>query len=81
MYLAAGYQDGATALVEPVRNVHLVERGNDGAAVAFRDVREQDTVVGLFEPRTAGDDQRNHPRRPQTISQDLLSDCSIASRA
>ena len=56
---AAGDEDGAAALAETVGHVHLFEGGDDRAAVAFGNVREQNAVIRLLEPGAASHQQRN----------------------
>ena len=71
MHAAARHQDGAAAIAELVRNVHLFERGDDGTTVAFGNIREKDTVVGLLDPGIAGHHKRDD-RRDGHHQQDFL---------
>ena len=51
--------DRAAAVGDPVGNVLLVERGDDGAAVLVGDLREQDFVVRRLTPHPGGGQYRD----------------------
>ncbi len=71
MHFAPGDHDRATALVELVGDVHLVERRDDRATVALADIREKNPVVGLLEPG-AGRDSDGDDRGHRDHEQDFL---------
>ncbi len=62
MHAAGGNEDGATGVVEPERNVHLFQRSDDRAAVAFADVREQDAELALSQQGGRRNEQSDHRR-------------------
>jgi hypothetical protein len=69
---AAGHQDRAAAFGEPVRHVHLRQRGHHGAAVPVRQVGEQHLVVRRARPVDRSDDDPREREDACQEHEDLL---------
>ncbi|EXI78223.1 MAG: hypothetical protein AW12_03049 [Candidatus Accumulibacter sp. BA-94] len=57
MHAGGWHEDRAARVVEAERHVHLLERGNDRAAVAFADIGEEDAELALPEQRRRRNEQ------------------------
>ncbi|CPO75095.1 Uncharacterised protein [Bordetella pertussis] len=62
-----GHQQRAAVVAEAVGHVHLVQRRDDGAAIAVVQIGEQHLVIGLVAPhrhrRHHGDQRRRRPKQ------------------
>jgi hypothetical protein len=56
---AGGDENGAARIIEPERNIHLFEGGDDRASVPLGDIGEEYPELALPEQCAGGDEQGN----------------------